>query len=358
VKPDLFTPLTLPRGPELANRLLLAPLTNQQSNVDGTASDADFRWIESCARNGYSMVMSCAANVQANGKAFQGQLGIWNDEQLPGLTRMADIIRQHGGVSSVQLHHGGMRAGFNLPGYAVGPSANAAYSSRGLTQAEVGQLRDDFIAAALRAQRAGFDGAEVHAAFGWILSQFLSHSLNQRHDSYGGSVENRARLIFEIIDGIRAACRPDFQIGLRLSLERYGMRFEDILYVAQRALQEGKIDYLDLAPWDISKVMEEGEFAGQRAIEVFARLPRGEAKLGASGKIMSAAKAREVLDAGLDFVMIGRAAILQNDFPQQVRQHADYVTPSLPVSAAYLAQQGLSPDFINYMRNWDGFVAD
>lgn len=76
MKPDLLTPLTLPRGPELANRLLLAPLTSQQSHTDGTATEDDFRWIESCARNGYSMVMNCAANVQANGKAFKGQLGI------------------------------------------------------------------------------------------------------------------------------------------------------------------------------------------------------------------------------------------------------------------------------------------
>ena len=354
----LFHPLTLKRGPELKNRLLLAPLTNQQSHDDGTASEAEFDWIESCARNSYSMVMTCAANVQANGKAFKGQLGIWNDNQLPGLTRIADIIRQQGAVSSIQLHHGGMRAAFNLPGYAVGPTANSAYTSRGLTQAEVGQLRDDFIHAAIRAQQAGFDGVEVHAAFGWILSQFLSPALNQRHDNYGGSVENRARLIFEIIEGIRLACRPDFQIGLRLSLERYGMRFEDIIYVARRAMREGKIDYLDLAPWDISKVMEEGEYAGQRAIDVFAHLPRGEVRLGASGKIMSASKAREVLDAGLDFAMIGRAAILQNDFPQRVRQNPDYVSPQLPVSAAYLSRQGLSKDFISYMRNWDGFVAD
>lgn len=358
MKPDLFTPLTMPHGPQLANRLLLAPLTNQQSHTDGTASEADFSWIESCARNGYSMIMTCAANVQANGKAFKGQLGIWNDAQLPGLTHIADIIRRHGGVSSVQLHHGGMRAGFNLPGYAVGPTANSVYSSRGLTQAEVAQLRDDFIAAARRAQKAGFDGVEVHAAFGWILSQFLSVTLNQRRDSYGGSVENRARLIFEIIDGIRQACRSDFQIGLRLSLERYGMQFGDIVYVAERALREGQIDYLDLAPWDIENVIEEGEFAGRRAIDVFTALPRGDVRIGASGKIMSAVKAREALNAGLDFVMIGRAAILQNDFPHQIREDPEYVTPALPVSAHYLSRQGLSPDFINYMRTWNGFVAE
>lgn len=73
---------------------------------------------------------------------------------------------------------------------------------------------------------------------------------------------------------------------------------------------------------------------------------------------MGARAALDVLDAGLDFVMIGRAAILQNDFPQRVRANPDYISPSLPVSADYLVQQGLSPEFISYMRNWDGFVAN
>lgn len=278
MKPDLLTPLTLPRGPALSSRLLLAPLTNQQSNMDGTVSEADLNWMENCARSGYSMVMICAANVQPNGKAFKGQPGIWSDYQLPGLTKMADRIRRHGSVSSVQLHHGGMRAGFNPAGHNIGPSDNMIYGAKALSLSGVEQLRDDFVLAALRAEKAGFDGVEVHAAFGWILSQFLSPSLNQREDRYGGNLINRARLIFEIIDGIRQASRPGFQIGLRLSLERYGMRFEDILYVAQRAINEASIDYLDLAPWDVQKVLEEGVCAGQRAIDVFAGLPRGQVR--------------------------------------------------------------------------------
>lgn len=355
----LFRPLSLMRGPELKNRLLLAPLTNQQSEVDGTASPADFDWIERVARGGYSMIMACAANVQENGKTFKNQLGIWNDDQLPGLRQMSDLIHTQDAVSSIQLHHGGFRAGFNLKGgRSVGPSDNLTYNARGLTRAEVHQLRDDFIAAACRAQKAGFDGAEVHGAFGWILSQFLSFTLNQRTDEYGGSRENRARLIIEIIEGIRRECSQGFQIGLRLSFERYGMDFEDILYVARKCLAEDLIDYLDLAPWDVKLMLESGNYAGKRAIDVFAGLPRGRVKLGASGKLMSANDAREVLEAGLDFVMIGRAAILEANFPERVKNDLNHTSPSLPVTEAYLRKNGLSNDFINYMRQWDSFVSD
>ncbi|MGM8876960.1 hypothetical protein ACS6OA_22425 [Enterobacter hormaechei subsp. steigerwaltii] len=169
---------------------------------------------------------------------------------------------------------------------------------------------------------------------------------------------NRARLIFEIIDGIRSACKPGFQIGLRLSFERYGMRFEDILYVSERAIREGNIDYLDLAPWDVKKMMGDGQYAEKSALELFTSIPRGAVKIGASGKIMSAKDAESVMSAGLDFVMIGRAAVLQNDFPEQVRKNPGYVTPPLPVTSGYLKKQGLSENFIDYMRKWDGFVAD
>jgi 2,4-dienoyl-CoA reductase-like NADH-dependent reductase (Old Yellow Enzyme family) len=347
----------MPRGHRLKNRMILAPLTNLQSHPDGTASDDDLAWIARSASNGYSMVMTCAANIQAIGQAFPGQLGVYDDKHMPGLARMADVIKQHGSVSSIQLHHGGMRGGLNQTATPVGPSANAVYGARALSTDEVRILRDDFITAAKRAERAGFDGVEVHAAFGWILSQFLSPTLNQRIDQYGGSPENRARLIFEIIDGIRASAGANFQIGLRLSMERYGMRLEDIRAVADHALKAKQIDYLDLAPWDTDKIVAEGPYRGQKLLDLFTSLPRGNIPVGASGKIMSAAKAASVLAAGCDFVMIGRAAILKNDFPAQAIRDPNYQPPSLPVTEEYLRGEGLSSTFIQYMRQWDGFVA-
>lgn len=151
-------------------------------------------------------------------------MSIYSDKHLDGLRRVAKTIRKHGAVSSVQLHHGGIRVDPGLGGTPVGPSDLPEIGARGLTLEEVEAARDDFIIAAKRAQTAGLNGVEVHAAFGWILMRFLSPLFNHRPDKYGGSLENRSRLLFEVIDGIRASYRPNFQIGLRISLEKYGIK--------------------------------------------------------------------------------------------------------------------------------------
>lgn len=357
---SLFTPLPLKRGPALKNRLLLAPLTNWQSHADGTASDHEEKWLSRCAAGGFAMVMTCAAHVQPSGKTFPGQMGIFSDKHIPGLRKLADAIRARGAVSSVQLHHGGVRASPDLGGIPEGPSDHNAIGieARGLTVAEVERLRDDFIAAALRAQKAGFDGVEIHGAFGWVLMQFLSPTFNRRTDRYGGGIENRARLLFEVINGIRRACRPDFQIGLRVSMERYGVSILDVQWVAARVLKEEVIDYLDLAVWDYRKIATEEPLQGRTLLSVFTELPRGEVRLGTSGHVMSSQQAVEVLDAGCDFVMLGKAAVLDPSFPEKTRRDGHYSAPALPVTADWLKGSGLSEPFIQYMRTWDGFVVD
>jgi 2,4-dienoyl-CoA reductase-like NADH-dependent reductase (Old Yellow Enzyme family) len=184
--PALFEPLTLPHGPAMKNRFMLAPLTTQQSEPDGTISNHELEWLLRCARSGFALVQTCAANIQAEGKAFDGQMGIYSDDHLDGLARLAAAIGENGCISSVQLHHGGYRARAHHPGTPVGPSDNPVYGARGLSLTEVEELRDDFVSAAKRAERAGFDGVEVHAAFAWIITQFLSPTLNKRDDRYGG----------------------------------------------------------------------------------------------------------------------------------------------------------------------------
>lgn len=163
----------------------------------------------------------------------------------------------------MQLHQAGNRAPRKLVGTPVCPSDDPATGARGLSQSEVEQLRDDFIAGARRAEKAGFDGVEVHGAHGYIVAEFLSATVNRLDDRYGGSLENRARLLFEIIDGIRAECRPDFQIGLRLSPERYSQNFAEIRDVSAELLRQGQIDYLDLSLWDVTKEPEDPAFKGK-----------------------------------------------------------------------------------------------
>ncbi|MEW5685949.1 MAG: NADH:flavin oxidoreductase [Pseudomonadota bacterium] len=352
---DLFAPLSLAHGPALKNRFMLAPLTNLQSHPDGVLSDDEFNWLTLRAKGGFGLTMTCAAHVQAVGQGFPGQLGIFGDQHLPGLTRLAAAIKAAGSVAAVQLHHAGNRSPKDLVGQPVCPSDDPETGARGLSLAEVEQLVEDFVAAAVRADRAGFDGVEIHGAHGYILAQFLSPEINRRDDRYGGSLENRARIIFEIIDGVRARCRPDFQVGLRLSPERFGLKLAEIRDTAQAILKDGRIDYLDMSLWDVLKEPVEEEFKGRSLMSYFTELDRGQVRLGVAGKVTSPAVAAQMLADGADYVLIGRAAILHHDFPERARD-PQFTPVALPVTAEYLANEGLGPAFVQYMATWPGFV--
>ncbi len=350
-------PLTFARGPAMANRFMLAPLTNLQSHADGTLSDDEVHWLTMRAKGGFGLVMTAAAHVQRQGQGFPGQLGIWSDDHLPGLTALAAKLRANGSLSSVQLHHAGMRSPADLIGEAPqGPFADAETGTRALSTAEVEQLRDDFIAAAVRADKAGFDGVEIHGAHGYILAQFLDGENNLRDDRYGGSFENRKRLLLEVIDGIRAACRADFQVGLRISPERFNIRLAEARALAEEVMTGGQLDYLDMSLWDCFKEPNEPEFAGTTLISQFTSLPRGTTRLGVAGKIMDATKVQACLDAGADFVLIGRGAILHHDFAARCVADPGFAAAKTPVTAAHLRAEGLGETFVSYMQTWKGFV--
>jgi 2,4-dienoyl-CoA reductase-like NADH-dependent reductase (Old Yellow Enzyme family) len=356
---DLLEPLALHRGPAWRNRFMLAPLTNCQSHADGRLSDEEFRWLTMRGTGGFGMVMTCAAYVQKRGHGFPGQLGVWSDDHLPGLTRLADKIRADGATSSVQLHHAGIRSPAELIGEApVGPSEDKETGARALTTAEVEELAEDFIEAAVRAERAGFDGVELHGAHGYILCAFLSPETNRRDDRYGGSPENRARLVRDIIKGVRARTAPDFQLGLRLSPERFGLVLPEQRDLASELMTAGDLDYLDMSLWDCFKPPVDAAYNDRPLIDWFADLPRGATRLGAAGKLTKPADMRRLADAGADFVILGRAAILQHDYPKRYAADPDFEPVHTPVTRAYLDAEGLSPAFVKYMGNWRGFVAD
>lgn len=338
---------------------MLAPLTNSQSHDDGTLSDEEFTWLTKRAQGGFGLVMTCASHVQEVGRGFPGQLGCFDDKHIPGLTRLASEIRKHGAVSSVQLHHAGIRSPEKLiRTQPVGPSNHAETKARALTTMEVVRLRDDFVSAAIRADKAGFDGVELHGAHGYILCAFLSPETNQRTDQYGGSPENRARLLLEIVDGVRANTRLDFQLGVRLSPERFGLATPEMVTLAQRLMTHAKIDYLDMSLWDVFKEPEDAVLKGRSLMSLFTELKRGVVKLGAAGKIKSGRDASEALRHGLDFVIVGRSGILHHDWPRRVKANPQAHPIDLPVTAQYLHDEGLSDTFVGYMRNWKGFVAD
>jgi len=357
--PTLTDALSLTSGTILENRFALAPLTNCQSHPDGRLSDEEYRWLVKRAEGGFALTMTCAATVQREGVGFPGQLGVYSDDHIDGLSRLAAGIKAHHSHAVVQLHHAGMRAPVRLTGRAPQcPSDDATTGAQGMTRDEVKHSVDAFIGAARRCERAGFDGVELHGAHGYLICQFPSAETNRRDDEYGGSLGNRSRFLLNVIDGVRAACRSTFSVGVRLSPERFGMQVLEVREVARRLMTDGSIDYLDMSFWDCFKEPEDATLHGRSLLSYFTDLDRGSVRLGAAGKILTGAQALSVLDAGVDFVLIGRAAILHHDFPTRVVADPAFHAVSTPVTPDYLHDQGLSDAFITYMRNWKGFVTD
>ncbi|MDG1334158.1 MAG: NADH:flavin oxidoreductase [Crocinitomicaceae bacterium] len=353
------TPLLFPCGISIKNRFMLAPMTNQQSHENGQLSDAESHWLTMRAKGQFGLVMTCASHVQEIGKGFPGQLGIFGDQLMDGHQKLAKEIQSHGSLAVIQLHHAGMRSPQEVIGQQpVCPSENEKTGARALTLAEVIQLREDFIEAAIRAQKCGYDGVEVHGAHGYILTQFLSSEINHRTDEYGGSLENRSRILFEIVRGIREKCGENFLLGVRLSPEKFGMDLQEVKTISEQLCEEDLIDFLDISLWDCFKMPEEESYQELPLLDHFTSLDLNNVKLTVAGKILSGKDVRSILDAGVDFVTIGRSGILHHDFPQQVMQNPDFEPTETPVSAKYLKKEGLSETFVKYMRRWPDFVQD
>ena len=341
----------------MKNRFTLAPLTNTQSNEDGTLHEDELNWLTMRAKGGFGLVMTCASHVQEIGKGFPGQLGVFSDAQVSGHIQLTKNIMKYGSLAVIQLHHAGMRSPEELIGeQPVCPSENAEFNSRALSMDEVKALRNDFITAAVRAQLCGYDGIEIHGAHGYIIAQFLSAEINKRTDEYGGSLENRARILFEIVDGIRQECGNEFLLGVRLSPERFGLDLMEIRQICEQLISESKIDFLDISVWDYKKMPEDERYNTQSLLSYFTSLDTSNVKLSIAGKIRNGEDVINVIDENVDFVAIGRSAILHHNFPELVISNPEFMSVRNPVSADYLRSEGVGESFVSYLTRWPNFV--
>ena len=353
-----FSPLTFKRGPDMPNRFMLAPLTNSQSHEDGVLSDAERHWLTLRAQGGFGLTMTCAAHVIDWGKGFPGQLGCFSDSHNRGLRQLAQEINKTGSVSSVQLYHGGIRCPEALTGRPPqSASDDTETGATAMSEATILDVIEAFVAGAERAEAAGFHGVELHGAHGYLICQFLSSETNRREDHWGGSLENRAQFLMRIIDGIRLRTGPDFQLGLRLSPERFGIQLSEATDLYAELVRQNQLEYIDMSLWDVFKPPADGSSEAP-LLEIFSAIPRQETRLGVAGKISTPEDVARCLDAGVDFVIQGRSAILHHDYPNQLKANPDFTPAALPVTEAHLRAEGLSDTFIQYMRNWKGFVAD
>jgi 2,4-dienoyl-CoA reductase-like NADH-dependent reductase (Old Yellow Enzyme family) len=357
LNPKIHKALKFASGHEMHNRFMLAPMTNQQSKEDGTLSDDELHWLKMRAKGGFGLISTCASHVDEIGKGFSGQLGIFNDKHIEGHKKLAATIREHDSLAIVQLHHAGMRSPKKLiSGQAVAPSDLPEFDARALSLDEVYRVRDKFIEAAIRAKKSEYDGVQIHGAHSYLLCQFLSQEHNKRQDEYGGSLENRVRLIKEIIAGIRETCGNNFLLSLRLSPERMGMRLEEIKTLSLEFEKDETLDFLDISLWDSFKLPEEEKHQNKSLLAHFTSLELKHTKLTVAGKIYTGKDVHTVMNNGIDFVSIGKAGILHHDFPKQVIIDSIFEMHSLPVNRDYLKSEGLGEKFIDYMSRWEGFV--
>lgn len=260
--PKLFQPLAI-RGKTLRNRILVAPMcqysTASHGPATGALTDYHIATLGHYALKGAALVMVEATGVQPNGRISPNCPGLWSDAQIPALRRISDFVKSQGALSAIQLAHAGRKASTCAPWIAeaqrtsdgkgkisiratkaeggwpedvVGPMGGEEWTwdekkvedeeggywaPRALREEDIGELVQDWARAAERSVKAGVDVIEIHAAHGYLIHQFLSPITNRRTDKYGGSFENRARLLVEIIQAVRAVIPKAMPLFLRIS---------------------------------------------------------------------------------------------------------------------------------------------
>lgn len=353
----LFDAVPLRCGQHLPNRIALAPLTNLQSHTDGLLGDDELRFLARRADGGFGLISTCAAYVALDGKAWDGELGVDRDACIPGLARLANRLHVGGAKAIVQLFHGGARADRALTGEDPWSASAWQEGVREATTADIERTISKFIEAAARCEQAGFDGVELHGAHGYVLSQFLSRTMNLRSDAWGGDLAHRARLIREVARGVRARCSSRFILGVRLSLEDFGqakgLDLDESLEVARWLADDGA-DFIHASLWDVARMT--AKRPDQHALPLLREVLPRDVAIFAAGKIWSRADAEGVIAKGADVVSLGRSGILDPDWPKMIAAGIEPVRP--PMTRAALGARAVSPRFQGYLTAWRNLVAD
>ena len=357
-----LSPITLRSGHTLPNRLVVAAMTNQQSNPDGTLHERELRWLVARAEGGFGCVTTCAAHVHPDGQGWPGELGVFGDQHLPGLERLSGALRDHGAHGWVQLFHGGVRAPESLIGEqpwsatAFTPSPETIEPPREASSDDIQRTIDAFAAAAKRCEQAGFEGVELHGAHGYLLCQFLGAISNARSDAWGGSFENRLRFPFAVYDAVRAATSDSFTVGIRLSPEinTLGVTVPESLETASRFAARGA-DFIHISLWDAFQ--RHADYPERPLTTLFRDAVPADCALISTGGIWTPEQAGQIMAEGADMVGLGRAAIGNPDWPIRAQQ-PQYQPDRPPYTEAHLRQAALSDRFIDYMRRWKNFVME
>ncbi len=329
----LFSPLKI-RETEFKNRLVVSPMC-QYSSEDGFANDWHLVHLGSRAVGGAALVFTEATAVSPEGRISFADLGIWKDEHISMLQKITRFISEHHAVPGIQLAHAGRKASFNQPwngnifqdkssgGWEPVAPGNIPFSPESglphiLTLAEIRQLVTRFGEAAKRSLKAGFKVVEIHAAHGYLINEFLSPLSNNRTDIYGGSFENRIRILLEVVEEVRRVWPAEYPLFVRFSATEWvdnGWTADDSVALA-KILKDRDVDLIDCSSG--------GNIAGAAipfspGYQVpFAHQIKKEAGIltGAVGMITEPQQAEEILEKGqADLILMAREQLRDPYFP-------------------------------------------
>jgi 2,4-dienoyl-CoA reductase-like NADH-dependent reductase (Old Yellow Enzyme family) len=353
---DLLSPLTI-RGVTLRNRIAVSPMC-QYCAVDGHADDWHLVHLGSRAVGGAGLVMVEASAVTPEGRITPGDLGIWSDEHVPVLARIAAFLKRMGAVPAIQIAHAGRKAschipqegGAQLPLNAGGwetlapspiPFNEGERPPRELDEAGIGNVMNAFAAAARRAIDAGFEVLEIHAAHGYLMHEFLSPLSNNRTDQYGGSLENRARIVVDAAQEFRRLMPDSMPLWVRISATDWiegGWDLPQSIELA-KMLRSWGVDLIDVSS---GALVPHAIIPVARNYQVpFAEAIRTEANLltGAVGLITDPAQADEIITGGAADVVLLAREMLREPYWAIKAQQALNQDPSWPLQYGYAVRR-------------------
>ncbi len=323
----LFSPLSI-REVTFKNRIVVSPMC-QYSAQDGFANDWHLVHLGSRAVGGSGLIIAEATSITPEGRISPEDLGIWKDEHIPELKRITNFIHQHGAVAGVQLAHAGRKASSSSPwngatqlsleegGWqTLAPSAIAFNSNNrpplALDKQGIERIISSFKDAAERALEAGFQLIEIHAAHGYLINQFLSPLSNQREDEYGGSFENRIRLLLEVIQAIREVWPESYPLFVRISATDWvenGWQIEDSIDLSKILKTKG-VDLIDCSSGGVISGVKIPLVPGYQSPLAEAIRKNANILTAAVGLITDAEQAEQLLQDGkADLILFARESL-------------------------------------------------
>ena len=299
---DKFSPFTV-NGKTVKNRFIRSATNSHLDNTDGIISDAEIEMYDALGHGDVGTIITGHMSVAPDPayRADIAQPSIGSDEFIPGIRRVADKIHEYGSLAIAQISM-------------AGPKGITPFDFNELSTEEIEQIRDWFINAAIRVQKAGFDGVQIHIAHWYMLQAVVNRDLNHRTDKYGGQDENLIRMPKEIIEGIRKECGPDFLVYVKMNAHNTaeGVDDYDLLAYYVKTLTESGVDLVEISGSDFTRQTRTAECYYIDAVKYLReRFP--EITLSLVGGIYSEEAIDRVLET-TDFVSMARTLLTQPDF--------------------------------------------